>query len=47
MSHAQLIATMEEQDILVSPFMHYWDLCELVRYFTKHMAGVTPPLRAL
>lgn len=37
MSHAQLIATMEERGIPVSPFMHYWDLSELVRYFTKHV----------
>lgn len=36
MSRQALISSMEGRGIPVSPFMHYWDLSELVRYFISH-----------
>lgn len=40
MTHAQLISRMEGRGIPTSPFMHYWELPELLRYFTKHASSV-------
>ncbi len=36
MNHTQLITSMNDRGIPTSPFMNYWDLCELARYFTKY-----------
>ena len=36
MIHAELIAALEGQGMPVSPFMNYWTLDELVRYYEKH-----------
>lgn len=35
-NHAQLIAQLTLRGVAVSPYMHYWTLEELTRYYTAH-----------
>jgi hypothetical protein len=42
MSHAQIITTLADLGIQVSPFMHYWTLDELLRYVAHHVCLIPP-----
>lgn len=36
MTKTQLIADMSQHGIPTSPYMHYWDDAEVLRYYLKH-----------
>lgn len=42
LDHAEMIFVMRQAGVVVSPFMNYWTLVELRRYYDVHMPIVYP-----